>query len=68
MERDAELKRQPQVGMAWFEREHTSVDPRLLDPDFQEQFGKSAAGFAAQAGKDLGEQLDQSLGRGGGGD
>src|SRR5215216_5766137 len=53
--------------MAWVERDHMCVDRRLLNADFAEQFGKSATGFAAQAGKDLGEQSDQSLGRGGSG-
>jgi hypothetical protein len=32
------------------------VDLRLLDTDFAEQFRKSAAGLAAQAGKNLGER------------
>ena len=43
------------------------VDPLLLDAYLAEQFGKYATGFAAQAGKNLGEQSDQSLGRGGSG-
>src|SRR5215212_12131189 len=65
LEREAELKRQTQVGMAWFERDHVCVDLWLLDTDSAEQCGKSAARLAAEAGKDLGEQSDQSFGRGG---
>ena len=54
--------------MAWFERDLTLlVDHRLLNADFAEQFRKSATGFAAQAGEDVGEQSDQSLGRRGSG-
>src|SRR5215211_5127771 len=64
LERGAELKRQTQVGVAWFERDHVCVDFGLLDTDFPEQLGKFAARLAAQAGKDLREQSDQSLGRG----
>jgi hypothetical protein len=54
------------MGMVWFERDHMCVDTRLFDADSAEQLGKSAAGFTAQAGKDLGDQSDQSLGRGSG--
>ncbi len=51
--------------MAWFERDHMCIDPRFLNANLTEQFGKSATGFAAQAGKDFAEQSDQALGRGG---
>jgi hypothetical protein len=34
----------------------------LLDTDFVEHFGKSAAHLAAHDGKDLGEPSDRSLG------
>jgi hypothetical protein len=50
-ERDAELKRQTQIGMARLERDYIRVDRRLLDADFTEEFGKSATGFATQAGQ-----------------
>jgi len=56
---------QTQIWVAWFERDHVCVDLWLLNTDFAEQFRKSAARLAAQAGKDLGEQSDQSLSRGG---
>ena len=53
--------------MAWFERDDVRVYLGLLNADFAEQFRKPAARLAAQGGKDLGEQSDQSLGRRGGG-
>ena len=64
-ERDAELKHHTQIGMPRLERDHVCIDLWLLDADSAEQLGKSATGFTAQAGKDLGDQSDQSLGRGG---
>src|SRR3954452_7282778 len=64
LQRDAELKRKTQIGVAWFERHHVRVDLCLLHTDLAEQFRKSAARLAAQGGKGLRQQSDQSLGRG----
>ena len=56
-------KRQTQIGVAWFEGDEVRVYVWLLDTDLAEQFRESAARLAAQGGKDLGEQLDQSFRR-----
>src|SRR5215204_4052726 len=37
LERGAELKRQKQIRVAWFERNHVCVDLRLLDAGFAEK-------------------------------
>jgi hypothetical protein len=63
LERDAELKRQSQIRMAWLERDDVRVQLGLLDADIAQQFRKPAARLAPQGGKDLREQSDQSLGR-----
>src|SRR5215203_4205576 len=49
--------------MAGLERDHMCVDLRLLDPDLPQQPRKLAAGLAAPCGEDVGEDLDQVLGR-----
>ena len=63
LERDTELKRQPQIRVARFERDDVRVDVRLFDADFAQQFRKLAAGLAAESAEDLRERSDQALGR-----
>jgi hypothetical protein len=64
LERDAELERQTQIGVAglsaitWASISGSSI------PISRSSSEKSAACLAAQVGKDLGERSDQSLGRG----
>ena len=55
-QRDAELKRETQIGVAWFERDQVRVYLWLLNTDLAEQFRKSATRLPTQGGKDRGEQ------------